>query len=53
MSDVVRGFIGGAKDGNTVVLAGNTTQALDLAAHVIYGVVTAVAFRALTCSDDA
>jgi len=35
VSDVVRGFIGGSKDGNTVVLCGNTTQALDLAAHVM------------------
>ena len=28
-------FIGAAKDGNGVILCGNTTQALDLAAHVM------------------
>ena len=35
VSDEVRTFIGGQKERNTVVLCGNTTQALDLAAHVM------------------
>jgi selenocysteine lyase/cysteine desulfurase len=35
VSDEVRTFIHGEKDGNAVVLCGNTTQALDLAAHVM------------------
>lgn len=32
--DILR-FIGGSRDRNTVILCGNTTQALDLAAHVM------------------
>jgi cysteine desulfurase/selenocysteine lyase len=32
--DILR-FIRGSRDGNTVILCGNTTQALDLAAHVM------------------
>jgi selenocysteine lyase/cysteine desulfurase len=32
--DIFR-FIGGSRAGNTIVLCGNTTQALDLAAHVM------------------
>jgi selenocysteine lyase/cysteine desulfurase len=35
VSDDILRFIGGARDRNTVVLCGNTTQALDLAAHVM------------------
>lgn len=38
VSDEVLTFIGGERSGNTVVLCGNTTQALDLAAHVMAGV---------------
>jgi cysteine desulfurase/selenocysteine lyase len=34
--DILR-FIGGGADGNAVVLCGNTTHALDLAAHVVAG----------------
>jgi cysteine desulfurase/selenocysteine lyase len=38
VSDEVRAFIGAPKDGNSVILCGNTTQALDLAAHVMSAV---------------
>ena len=34
--DILR-FIGGSGDGNTVILCSNTTQALDLGAHVMAG----------------
>jgi selenocysteine lyase/cysteine desulfurase len=35
VSDDIYRFIGGSRPGNTVILCGNTTQALDLAAHVM------------------
>src|SRR6266542_3097705 len=35
VSEEVLAFIGGARAGNGLVLCGNTTQALDLAAHVM------------------
>jgi selenocysteine lyase/cysteine desulfurase len=35
VSDDILRFIGGTRDRNTVILCGNTTQALDLAAHVM------------------
>jgi selenocysteine lyase/cysteine desulfurase len=35
VSDDIYRFIKGSRDGNAVILCGNTTQALDLAAHVM------------------
>jgi selenocysteine lyase/cysteine desulfurase len=35
VSDDIYRFIKGSREGNTVILCGNTTQALDLAAHVM------------------
>lgn len=37
VSDDIYRFIKGSRDGNAVILCGNTTQALDLCAHVMAG----------------